>query len=110
MFSLFTAKHAIAFGKTLADDLSRLYPVALDGKSKVSADRMGRILEKIYLRAQIHRDENKLGFYRKARLCHAFKWRLNEIGYNKAFVDLATEGLVVYLHKRPSGGGPTPSR
>lgn len=104
MFGRFFAKNAIAFGSHLADDLSRQYPVSLDGgaKSKVSAERIGRILEKLYLRAQDHRDEQKLGYYRKTRLCHAFKWRLMEMGYSDTFVDLATEGLVIYLSKPKS--------
>lgn len=101
MFQLFSAKQAIAFGQDLAEDLSRQYPVALEGsgKAKVSANRVGRILDKLYLKAQQHRDEHKLGYYRKTRLCHSFKWRLTELGYSKPFIDLATEGLVVYLSK-----------
>jgi hypothetical protein len=103
VFSRLSAKGAIAFGKNLADDLGRLYPVSLDGgaKAKISADRIGRILEKLYLQAQLHRDENKLGYYRKTRLCHAFNWRLIELGYSTNFIEMATEGLVVYLHKKP---------
>lgn len=101
VLEFFSAKNAVNFGKSLADELNEQYPVALDtdSKKKVSADRIGRILERIYLRAQTHRDEHSLGYYKKTRLCHAFKWRLGEIGYTKAFIDLATEGLVVYLHK-----------
>ncbi len=101
MFQLFSAKQAVAFGRDLAQELSRQYPVALEGsgKAKVSANRVGRILEKLYLHAQQHRDEHKLGYFRKTRLCHAFKWHLTELGYSKAFIDLATEGLVVYLSK-----------
>ncbi len=106
VLSLFSAKNAIAFGKNLANDLSGLYPVSLDGSAKVSADRVGRILEKLYIRAQSYQGENNLGYYRKTRLCHAFKWRLTEIGYSKQFIDLATEGLVVYLHKPPVSESP----
>lgn len=106
MFSHLSAKSSINFGMKLANDLSELYPVSLDGSTKVSADRVGRILEKLYLRAQIHRDENHLGYYKRTRLCHAFKWRLTEIGYSKPFIDLATEGLIVYLHKQQSSVSP----
>jgi hypothetical protein len=106
LFQRFSAKPAIIFGQNLAEELSRQYPVALEGSgtAKVSANRVGRILDKLYLKAQLHRDEYKLGYYHKTRLCHAFKWRLTELGYSKTFIDLATEGLVVYLSKPVSLG------
>ncbi len=99
---LFAFKPVAEHGNYLADELNRQYPVALTnapGKPKVSVDRVTRILERIYSRAQTYRDEQQLGYFKKTRLCHAFKWRLTEIGYSKEFVDMATEGLVVYLAK-----------
>lgn len=101
MFGIFSSKQVITFGSELAKDLNKHFPASLEGKgkSKVSSDRVARILEKIYASAQAFRDANKLGYYRKTRLSHAFKWQLIELGYSTAFVDMATEGLVVYLHK-----------
>jgi len=45
--------------------------------------------------------EHKLGWYKKAKLGNEFKWELKEIGYDEKFIDVATEGLIVYV-TRPS--------
>lgn len=66
---------------------------------KISADRLSRILEAVYTKAQAIQAERKLSYFRKTRLCHAFKWHLLDKGYSREFVDMATEGLVVYLSK-----------
>lgn len=97
------AGDAAAFGETLANSLSRQFPRSLDdeGLPKLSAERLGRILEKIYAEAQILKQERRLGYFQRTRLCHGFQWRLRDMGYSKPFVDLATEGLVVYLNKPP---------
>ena len=41
--------------------------------------------------------------YKKARLANAFKWELKELGYSEKFVEVATEGLVVYTTTRRAG-------
>lgn len=88
-------------GEVLAKNLSQRFPLSLDGEGlpKLSAERLERILERVYADAQALRDDQRLGYLRRVRLCHAFQWRLREMGYSKPFVDLATEGLVVYLNK-----------
>lgn len=100
MFKLLLAKEETSFGDRLAAELSKRYPLELDkAPGKISADRLSRILEGIYSRALELQNERKLGFYRKTRLCHAFKWHLLDKGYSDSFVNMATEGLVVYLSK-----------
>jgi hypothetical protein len=39
----------------------------------------------------------KLGWLGKAKLGNAFRWQLTELGYQKDFVDIATEAVVVHL-------------
>lgn len=101
MFSRFSSKKAIEFGASLAHQLSKQYPPSMEQPHapKISANRMSRILEDLYAQAQTFRLENRIGFIRRARLSHAFKWQLIELGYSTKFIDMATEGLVVYLHK-----------
>lgn len=103
MFSRFSSRKAIEFGESLAIKLSRQYPPSMEQPNapKISANRLSRILEDIYSQAQVFRKESQIGFIRRARLSHAFKWQLTELGYSKHFIDMATEGLVVYLHKAP---------
>jgi len=105
IFSIFSSQGAIKFGIDLADMFSKKYPpsLAAKGLDKLSVERTTRILENIYAVAQNHQSLAKYGIYKKARLCHAFKWRLIELGFSRTLVDLATEGLVVYLNKKTSG-------
>jgi hypothetical protein len=100
----FSAAAVIKYGKELASRLGNQYPPSLasrQGAGQVSADRLAKILESTYFDAQHYQATHRLGFYKKARLCHAFKWGLHDMGYNTDFIDVATEGLLVYLNKAP---------
>jgi hypothetical protein len=101
MFSKWSASSASAFGDELARRFAQRYPPALDQAEapQISANRLARILESLYAEAQAFHTEHKLGWYRQARLAHAFKWRLIELGYSQPLIEAATEGLVVYLRK-----------
>lgn len=103
MLNRLTARPAIDFGDALARRFAELYPPALDkpGAPGISANRLARIMEGLCLQAQAFRLEHGLGFYRRARLAHAFKWRLIELGYSKPLIEAATEALVVYLNRPP---------
>lgn len=106
-------RDAVDLGASLAQELSRRYPLTLEGKAgmpKVSVDRLSRILEGIYTMGQALQREHRFGWFRKARLCHAFKWKLHELGYSKPFIDKATEGLVIYLCKADTQPSPTKVR
>ena len=103
MLNRLTARPAIDFGDALARRFAELYPPALDKPDApgISANRLARIMEGLCLQAQAFRLEHGLGFYRRARLAHAFKWRLIEFGYSKPLIEAATEALVVYLNRPP---------
>lgn len=97
------AHKAAAYGDSLAQDLANRYPVELEKTpGRVSADRIGRILEGLYARARQFHTEQRLGLIGKTRMAHAFKWRLLELGYGQAFTNMATEGLIVYFNKSSS--------
>lgn len=97
-----TNKEIGRFARTLAQDLAKRYPPAMDnaGAKRVSANRLTKILEDIYIEAKQFREKKNLGMYRKAKLGNTFRWELQEMGYTKEFVELATEGLIVYLTRR----------
>ena len=103
MLNRLTARPAIDFGDALARRFAELYPPALDKPDApgISANRLARIMEGLCLQAQAFRLEHGLGYYRRARLAHAFKWRLIEFGYSKPLIEAATEALVVYLNRPP---------
>jgi len=102
LFGAISSKDVDAFAKELAEDLSKRYPPALDqsGGKTLSEKRLTRILEDVCNKAVEFKNEHKLGVYKKARLGNTFRWALEEKGYSKAFIETATEGLVVFLARK----------
>jgi len=86
------------FAKKLADMVAKRYPPTLDQskEKRVSANRITKVLEDVLEEAARYGKQNRLGVYKKARLANSFKWQLTELGYTDKFVEIATEGLVVY--------------
>lgn len=90
------------FAKQLALDLSAHYPPSLDQspQKRVSVNRMTRILEDVFSRAESFKNEQRLGWLGKARLGNSFRWELKELGYTSDFIEMATEGLIVYITRK----------
>lgn len=86
------------FAAKLAEMVAKRYPPALDQakEKRVSANRITKVLEDVLDEAVDFGQKNRLGVYKKARLANAFKWQLKELGYSEKFIEVATEGLVVY--------------
>lgn len=103
---LFSSKHISAFAKEIAGRLAKRYPPAIDvdPEKKVSENRLTRVLEETLAHAVEFQKEHKLGIFGKAKLANEFKWQLKELGYSDKFIDVATEGLMVYVTR-----GPTPA-
>lgn len=102
LLSSASGKDVDAFAKTLALDLAKRYPPALDkgGERKLSQKRLTSLLEDTFGKAVSFKNEHKLGVYKKARLGNTFRWELQELGYSEKFVETATEGLVVYIARK----------
>ena len=100
MFGLF--KDVDAFALELAATIAKKYPpsVANNPARKVSPARVAVVLEGVFKEAVQWKDEHRLGLVRKAKLGNEFRWRLKELGYGATFIDLATEGLMVYITRR----------
>ncbi len=103
IFKLFGASKVDEFAKNLAQDIAKRYPPAIANNPErmVSQKRLTTILEEAFNRAHHFNHEQKLGMYKKAKLGNTFKWELKEMGYDKKFVEMATEGLIVYLTRGP---------
>jgi len=104
ILKLFGPSKIDAFAKSLAQDIAKRYPPAIANNpdQMVSQKRLTTILEDTFNRAQQFNRENKLGMFRKAKLGNTFKWELKEMGYDEKFIELATEGLIVYLTRGAS--------
>jgi hypothetical protein len=90
------------FSKNLAQELAKRYPPALDAgnERRISQKRLTTILEETFSRAMEFKKQHRLGVYKKARLGNTFRWELQEMGYSEKFVEVATEGLIVYITKK----------
>lgn len=102
LFGSVSGKQIDEFAKSLVQELSRRYPPALDqgGQRKLSQKRLTSILEETFNKATEFKAQHKLGVYKKARLGNTFRWELKELGYSDKFVEVATEGLVVYISRK----------
>lgn len=89
------------FARELSNDIAKRYPPALDTQpgKRPSLNRLTRILEDTCKKAQDFQGSYKLGWLGKAKLGNAFRWELQNLGYSKDFIELATEALVVYISK-----------
>lgn len=90
-----------AFAKTLAGDIAKRYPPALDQQpgKRPSVNRLTRIMEDATKKAVEFHHEHHLGWLAKASLGNSFRWELQGLGYQKDFIDFATEAVVVTLSK-----------
>ena len=98
------------FAKQLALELSAHYPPSLDQspQKRVSVNRMTRILEDAFSRAESFKNEQQLGWFGKARLGNSFRWALKELGYSDPFIEMATEGLIVFITRNAKDKTATP--
>jgi hypothetical protein len=109
-FGLFSTKHIIEFATTLASTLAKRYPPALDvnPEKKISQARLTKVLEETLVQAVAFQRQYKLGMFGKAKLGNEFKWQLKELGYTEKFIDVATEGLMIYITRGASSSSSTP--
>jgi hypothetical protein len=96
------SKSVNSFAKLLAEELAKRYPPTMEGNNerKISPKGLSNILEAIYQKAVDFKKSKKLGLYSTARLSNTFRWELKELGYSDKFIEVATEGLVVYLTRK----------
>jgi hypothetical protein len=87
------------FAKELAGMVAKRFPPALEKSTerRVSPNRITKVLEDALEKAEEYGKTRRLGMYKKARLANAFKWQLKDLGYSDKFIEVATEGLVVYV-------------
>ena len=107
LFGSASGKDVDQFAKGLAHDIAKRYPPTMDKASadrKISSKRLSAILEDTLAKAVDFRKQHKLGVYKKARLSNTFRWELQELGYSNNFIELATEGLVVYISRKETSG------
>lgn len=100
--SVFARAPVEGFAKSLAEDIAKRYPPALDQQpgKRPSVNRLTRIIEDTCAKAVEFKAHHRLGWLGKARLGNAFRWELTSLGYRKDFVDFATEAVVVHISRK----------
>ena len=100
----FSTRSVADLAKNLAQDLAKRYPPAIANNPAqiASQQRLSGIFEEIFAKAAKFGLENRLGWYKRARLGNGFRWELNEMGYDRKFIDSATEGLTLCMNRNPS--------
>lgn len=106
LFDWFSGKAVDEFAKSLAQDLAKRFPPSMEsgGERKISPKGISNILETLYEKAVAFKTEKKLGMFRTAKLSNIFRWELKELGYSSEFIEVATEGLVVYMTRNKNIG------
>ncbi len=107
-FGFFSRKYISEFATALANTLAKRYPPALDvnPEKKISQARLTKVLEETLAQAAEFQREHKLGVFGKAKLGNEFKWQLKELGYTEKFIEVATEGLMIYVTRGAPPPGP----
>jgi len=107
----FSSQHINEFARELAGTLAKRYPPSLDvnPERKISANRLTKVLEDSFARAVEFQQKHKLGVLGKAKLGSEFKWQLKELGYTEKFIEVATEGLMVYITRGAPPSDSTPA-
>lgn len=93
-----------ALAKELAAQINKnLSPRLMNERRQVlSANKISRLLEQSFEIAKAYQSEHKLGLIKRAVLANTFRWELRSCGYPDDFINVATEGLVVELEKKPN--------
>lgn len=105
-FGSASGKQVDEFAKSLARELADRFPPTSDGGSQRKLSHKGvlNLVEQICNKAIGFKNEHKLGVYKKARLGNTFRWELEELGYDKQFVEAVTQQLVVYMSRKDPAG------
>lgn len=105
LFGSVSGKQVDEFARDLVQELAKRYPPTMDtgaAERRISQKRLTAILEEAFGKALAFKKEHKLGVYKRARLSNTFRWELADLGYSEKFIEVATEGLVVYISRRAS--------
>jgi hypothetical protein len=98
MFGWLDFKDLDAFADGLVADLvKRSPPAGMKMPAKQAAERLRRVQDVIFSRAEAFARDKKPGFYRKARLGNRVRWALREAGYTPEFADILSEELVAVI-------------
>lgn len=101
----FNTRAAAEVGVALADELVPAAGSNPAGRAKKGAKANGAELQQFLQRVDQKAAPLKLGWFGRAKLANAFKWRLREAGVDLPVIDEMTHVLLLRL-SAPGGGTP----
>ena len=92
----FFSRRETALAEKLAEKILRQFPPGSEASldKKGPQRRLDAVLESVMKDLDAFRKETTPGWLGTAKLGNAFRWKLTDLGYSKAFVDELTEGMV----------------
>jgi len=107
ILEFFLNRKVAELAKSLAQQLAKRYPPAIANNpvQMVSQQRLSDILEEVYALTTDFARRNKLGWIRRVKLRNAFRWELEEMGYDANFIDVATAGLIAHIGRGSTRDG-----
>jgi hypothetical protein len=89
--------------EVVADLLKRVPPPSVETPARKTAQRMRRMQDVIFSRAQSFARTERPNFYKKARLGNRVLWGLKEAGYPDEFAAALSEELVAVITLAAAG-------
>ncbi len=93
----FDADDAEKFGQSLAQLFIENIPPRTEGGRNIALANQLETVDKMYLQIEQFKADHKLNIYKKSKLGSAFKFELITAGYESAFVEQVTKGLLLKL-------------
>jgi len=94
----FDTSEVDAFASWVVNEVvQRMPPSSLGTADRKTTDRIQRMNEFVSARAVALASEQRLNFYKRARLAIQVKWGLREAGYTKGFADTFTYELATLI-------------
>ena|SRR5262252_381372 len=81
------AKEAIDFGRGLARDIDRLFPVTSEQRKSISPTKKQKKLDGVIRRTRGFAQQHRLNIYKRAKLLNTLKWELRDSGHDDALID-----------------------
>jgi hypothetical protein len=89
--------------EAVADLVKRSPPASLQMPARKAAERLRRMSDVIFARAQTFARAERPNFYKKARLANRVRWGLKEAGYPAEFAAALSEELVSVITLAAAG-------
>jgi len=99
LISDFTSQRPVEFAEAMVEKIARQFPPTSEAQlvKKGAQRRLEGVLEHITNDLNNFQREIQLGWFGKARLGNAFRWKLADRGYSKQFVEALTEGIIRHV-------------